>query len=211
MAVRVTTAIVDEASSYNLVTVAIAKDELGISGAASDAKLTRYIAAASMAASNYCNRVFPLETVTDTFDIGRARLQYHGEASLQATRWPVVDVTSVLENDVELVRDTDYRLDEASGLFYRITSGGLDRSWISTPVVITYNGGFDPIPADLQDAVLKMVNARWAARGRDPFAKSESIPGVRDVTFWIPTGSEAGNMTPDVLDVLESYRVPLVG
>jgi len=208
MGVRVTTTIVTPASTYDLVTLAIAKEELGVTGSDRDAQIRRYIASSSAAVAQYCSRVFPVETVADTFEIERARLQFGGEASLQASRWPIGTITSLVEAGTALIRDVDYKVDETSGLFYRLAISGLSTTWSSSPIVLTYVGGYASIPADIQDAAVRMIRSRWFAKDRDPLARSESIPGVRDVTFWVPTGDEAGNMPPDVVDVLDNYRVP---
>lgn len=211
MAVRVTTVVSAAASTYDLVTLAIVKDELNVTGTGDDAKLRRYIASASLAISSYCNRVFAQETVVDTFDLARARLQYFGEASLQATRWPVISVSSVIQADTTLEAGTDFRVDSDAALLYRLNASGLDTSWLSSPVVVTYDGGFATIPADLQDAAIRLVRGRWFAKDRDPLARSVSIPGVQDIQYWVPTGSDAGNMPSDVVDLIDGYRVPLVG
>lgn len=216
MAVRVTTTIITPATggalAYDLVTLAIAKEELGVTGSASDTQIQRYVSAASTIFANFCNRIFNKETVADTFDIGRARLQYYGEAALQTTRFPIIgSIASLTQAGTALVVGTDYRFDRDAGLLYRLDGSGLDTSWCGSPVVITYDGGYTAIPLDIQDAITRMVRARWFAKDRDPLAKSEDVPGVRSVTWWVPTGEEAGSMPPDVVDIAENYRVPVVG
>lgn len=212
MAVRATTTVITAASTYDLVTLAIVKDELGIAGNGSDARLQRYIASVSAAIAQACNRVFPAETVADRFEIERARLQFGGENALMGTRWPLGAITSVIEDGTTLVQNTDYRIEDKSGLFYRLSStSGLSTTWCTSPVVATYVGGYATIPVDVQDAAIKMIRSRWFAKDRDPLARSVAIPGVMDVAYWIPTGNEAGNMSPDVVDVLDNYRVPNFG
>lgn len=211
MAVRRTT-VISAAGSPLLVMLTIVKEELGISSgdATHDTQLNRYIAAASAVAAQYCNRAFQQQTVIDTFDIGIARFQAQGEQSLQFSAWPTISVASLTENAIALVKDTDYRIDADTGIAYRLsTTSGHDTSWRTTPVVATYDGNYAAIPLDVQDAITRLVRGRWYAKGRDPLARSESIPGVRDVAFWVPTGSDAGNLPPDVVDLLDNYRVPV--
>jgi hypothetical protein len=55
-----------------------------------------------------------------------------------------------------------------------------------------------------------MVRNRFRAKGRDSYLMSENIPGVRDARWWIATGNEAGNIPPDIADLIDSYRVPVI-
>lgn len=212
MAVQVTTVVQTPAQSYDLVDLSTVLEELNVKGSAKDSQVKRYIGAASAAAAQFCNRVFPAETVQDTFDLTFARLQWNGESVLQASRWPINAITSLTENGVALVEDTDYRVDTVAGQIWRLDAeSGLKRNWRLTPLVLGYFGGFATIPVDVQDAVIRMIRSRWFARDRDPMAREINIPGVLEQQFWVATGTDAGNMTPDVVDILENYRVPVIG
>jgi hypothetical protein len=92
----------------------------------------------------------------------------------------------------------------------RIDGGGYPRNWPAVAIAVQYKGGYDQIPADIQDAALRMVRARWLGRNRDPLLRQESIPGVRDVTYWVPAGDSNANMPPDVADILDNHRAPVV-
>jgi hypothetical protein len=213
VSVHAITTVTAAASTQDLVTLAIVKDELGVGPSVStyDAQIGRYISAASAAAANYCNRVFPLETLSEVFNIMRARLQFGGEKILQTSRYPIGSIASVTEDGTALVANTDYQVDKTTGQLFRLDAGtGLISMWNQSPVTVVYDAGYATIPLDVQDAVTRMVKARWFAKGRDPYTRSENIPGVRDVSYWVPTGDEAGNMSPDVADILDNYRsVPL--
>jgi hypothetical protein len=39
-------------------------------------------------------------------------------------------------------------------------------------------------------------------------ARQVNIPGVMDVAYWVPTGADAGNMPPDVIDLLSNFASP---
>lgn len=198
---------------YDLTSLANVKAELGITDSASDTLLRRYITSASAAASQYCNRVFAVETVMD--EIWPHRDPTPGSAfgrfePLTLSRYPVTDVPIVIENGVTLADKINFRVDYDKGQLVRLGMNGLPTVWPHFYLISsTYPSGFAPIPADLEDAVVRMVTKRWSAKGRDATLKSENIPGVRDVTYWIATGNEAGNMTPDVTDILDNYRVPV--
>lgn len=197
------------ASSYDLTTLANVKAELNIIDGASDAVLRRYISGASQAAMQYCNRVFAVETVSEQFLPGHpGRLFRGGVKPLQLSRWPLVAVTSVTENAVPLVLTTDYLTDSANGQLTRMDSSAYPRSWSPLPLTAVYSAGYATTPADLEDAIIRMVTKRWSAKGRDATLKQENIPGVLERQFWIATGAESGNMPPDVADLLDNYRVP---
>jgi hypothetical protein len=53
-----------------------------------------------------------------------------------------------------------------------------------------------------------MVYTRYAERQRDPLVKSEYIDGVGRTEYILP--SSDGNLSPDVLDILDNYRVPVI-
>jgi hypothetical protein len=210
MSTRVTSTVIAAASSYDLVDLATVKDELGITNGTSDVKLKRYITAASAAIANHCNRVFVKETVSDRFDIRIPRLQWGGEAVLQLNRFPAITVASVTENSTALVQDTDFRIEAPSGTLIRTSSDGTTLTWAQTPIIVQYDGGYVSIPADLADAAVRLVRTRWFAKDRDPMARQVNIPGVLDVAYWVPTGADAGNMPPDVVDLLSNYAVPQI-
>jgi hypothetical protein len=133
-----------------------------------------------------------------------------GMAPLQLTRWPVIEINSVTENSIALIDETDFRADKVRGQLTRLDGSGYPRSWPAVAIAVEYKGGYDDIPADIQDAALRMIRARWLGRNRDPLLRQESIPGVRDVTYWVPSSDSNGNMPPDVANILDNYRVPVV-
>jgi hypothetical protein len=65
------------------------------------------------------------------------------------------------------------------------------------------------IPADIEDACLRMIFKAWQTRLRDPTLRVEETPNLGRREYWISTGTE-GNFTPDILDILDNYRVPMV-
>lgn len=199
--------------NYDLVTLDVVKDELNISNGASDKRLKRYIAAASTAAAQYCNRIFQLEELQDEFWPDREP-QYvlPGSADeLFLSRKPVTSpIISVVENGVTLVEGTDFRVNYEEGRLIRLDRNLYPRKWRAWPIVAQFAGGFAEIPDDVVDKIVTMVTERYAARGRPRSLMQRNIPGVIEQRWWIPTGNDAGNMTPDVADVLNNYRVPVV-
>lgn len=211
MSFRAISTVVTAATSYDLTTLAIVKDELAVTTGASDATLQRYLTWASLALAQEVNRVFPVETVKDEIWPDRPGSPISGGfEALQLSRWPVVSVASITEDGTALVDGTDFRTDNAKGQVYRLDDSGRLRRWPTCPIVATFNGGYSPIPGDLADAVTRMTRNRFRAKGRDSALMSEEIPGVRSSRWWIATGNEAGNVPPDIADLISSYRMPVL-
>jgi hypothetical protein len=213
MQAEVISVVTTPASTYDLAALSDIKDELGIKDNSNNAILQRYLTSASAMVAQYCNRVFPAETLTETFWAQRdlwPRVILGGVQDLQLSRWPIQSVTSVTENGIALVQDTDFKINAANGQLVRLDVNGYPKSWPLYPIVVVYVGGFDKMPTDVQDAVIRMVTKRYVAKGRDPSLKQESIPGVREVQYWIATGADSGNMTPDITDILDNYRIPVM-
>lgn len=215
MAPQIITTVVTPADSYDLTTLAIIKEELGITGNGIDDRLQRYLTGASAAAAQFCNRVFVVETLKDEFWPQRDPCPYlisGGLMPLQLTRWPLIaaSVSSVIENSITLIDGTDFRIDYEKGQLVRLDGSLYPRRWPAWPISAQYNAGFDSIPDDVVDAVIRMVRTRWTAKDRDALLREENIPGVREAQYWIATGNEAGNMTPDVVDLLNNYRHPVI-
>ncbi|MCL8385565.1 phage head-tail connector protein [Xanthobacter aminoxidans] len=211
MALDIITTIVMPASTADLVTLDDVKTELEITGTAADAWLNKVISRASAAAAQYCNRTLVQEVVKDEFWAGRDGYPWvlpGGVAPLQLTRWPVTAVDSVLENGVVLSDPADYRRQPGTGHLIRLDGNSWPRKWPALPIVVQYTAGYSPIPDDLQDAVIRMVKARWFLRQRDPLLRQEETPGVYSATYWVSTGAD-GAITPDVSDLLDNYRVPV--
>lgn len=203
------------ADSQDLVAWETARDEIGVSGTTDIATLKRYVSSASIALSNEANRVFVVESILDEMwpqrDAGSC-LGLGGVAPIILSRFPVTSVPNVvvIENGTTLVSGTDYRVDPAKGFLHRLGSSGYPCHWRPCAISAAFSAGYDPIPADLQDITIRMVRNRWNAKDRDPSLVSENIPGVRDARWWVATGNEAGNLPPDVADVLQNYTVPII-
>lgn len=211
--------------AYDLVDLATVKEELNIDGSDTDAMLQRWITAASSRISKYCDRVFLVEGVIETFrtDPHSSFHQFRyvtfrsNEANaieLTRRRLPTVSIESIVEDGTRtLVADTDYTVDRENGIVYRLCNTGTAGWPLFSKVEIQYRGGFDPIPGDLVDACLILLQNRWANRGRDTTLRQEMIEGVGSKTYWIAspgvTSGEPGSgddLTPAVAAKLNDYR-----
>lgn len=197
---------------YDLTSLQTVKTELGITSGAADGYLKSAISRASAAAASYCNRVFPVETVKDEFWAQKSPTLYFVPGTfepLTLSRFPVTSVTTVTENSVALVDGTDFRIDYAKGWLIRLGVSGNPINWPIYPVSVTYLAGYATIPYDVVDAVIRMVKNRYFMRTRDSSLRQENIPGVIEQQFWVATGAESGAITPDIVDLLSGYRLPV--
>ena len=226
MSVRIISTVLTAASSYDLTSLANIKDDLAIplTDTSSDATLARFITEQSALVAQYCNRVFPIETIQDVIYPDRDPYPYQvtgmvGE--LQLSRWPLVSVTSVTDTVSvgvanTLVSGTDYQVDTARGWLTKIDPNtGYPTDWSPDQYTVQYEAGYFEAgsgspPPDLEMAVLRLITARFKARGRDPFLRSQGEPGVGNEQYWIGAlPGQTGPFPPDIAAVLEKYRVPL--
>ncbi len=226
MPVRIVSTVLTAASDYDLTTLANIKDDLAIpsTDTSSDTTLARFITEQSALVAQYCNRVFPIETVQDVIYPDRDPYPYQVTgmlSELQLSRWPVVSVTSVTDTVAvgvanTLISGTDYQVDAARGWLTKVDPNtGYPTGWSPDQYTVQYQAGYFEAgsgspPADLEMAVLRLVTARFKARGRDPFLRSQGEPGVGQEQYWIGAlPGQTGPFPPDIAAVLEKYRVPL--
>jgi hypothetical protein len=209
---RITTLLSAALQNYDLTDLATVKDELDLTDGSKDKKLSRYISEASAYFVKECNRVFQAEELQDEFWPNREALSVlrEGAEKLPLSRYPVeTPIISVVENGVMLVEGVDFKVDYELGQLIRLDAHAYPSRWHARPVVAQFVGGFDPIPPDVAAAVIRMVSRRYNAP-KDPNLKQRNIPGVIEQSWWIATGTDSGNMSPDIADILENYRVPVI-
>lgn len=209
----VISSIVTAATSHAMVDLATVKEELNIDegDVSADNRLSRYIREASKAAENYCNRVFVVETIKDQFFPQRDPplvIALEGLDPLQLSRFPVKSVASVVENGATLTKDVDFMVDADKGQLIRLDLNTYPRRWDSLPIVVQFDGGFDLLPDDVTAAVIRMVVQRQNAYLRDPSLKSETVEGIGRTDYVVYDQSAAANMSADVVDLLDNYRIP---
>ena len=220
---NVLTTVVTPAPSIDMIDLATVKDDWQITITTDDPYLTRAITRCSRAAANFCNRTFAIETVQDLLTMSQDKWPgavIERPDLIQLTRWPIVAVTSVTVDGTTLVEGTDFLTDQTNGQLQRLNAYGSMRAWTGKTITIIYSAGYvlpgqaavtgaQNLPDDITDAVSRMVYTRIAERQRDPLVKSETIEGVGSTTYIVPNAD--GNLSPDVVDILDNYRVPVVG
>jgi hypothetical protein len=211
------TTVIQAADSYDLVSLSDVKGDLSITTTVDDAYLQRRITEMSQVARQYMNRTLQVETVRDQFWLQRDPYPWQlpgGVMPLQLSRWPVIAVTLLSENDIELVEGTDFVVDAEVGQLTRTFAvNPYPTRWRTLPITVEYSAGFEPIPPDVSGAVSRAVKGQYMARSRDPAIKSQSAAGIYAASYIQSAGAGAsgGVMTPDVYGVLDSYRVPVIG
>lgn len=204
------------ASNFDLTTLDAVKLELQLEGSADNAWLSRQIRGVSAAVANYCNRVFAVETVSDRFQVAKDVpdvLVPASRTALQLSRFPLTGNPTVNENGTTLTINTDFLVDRAKGLLYRLDSQQKDVEWLTWPVTVTFSSGYTlpgtdnyTLPLDLEDLVIQLIKDRYAARQLNPRVKSEDVPGVGRTDYWIG----AIEADPMIQSALTQYRTPVV-
>lgn len=127
----------------------------------------------------------------------------------------VIENTSVnnaLNVPSALIEGIDFTADREVGQLVRLSSNGMPCHWPSSPILLQYTAGYALASlTDAQDAIVKMVEGRWFARGRDPLLKQENVAGAYEANYWVSSIMDKGAMTPEVTSLLDAYRVPVIG
>jgi hypothetical protein len=112
-----------------------------------------------------------------------------------------------------LAEGIDFIADAETGQLTRLFSDGYARRWPALPITVQYPAGFSAtnIPADVQDAAIRLIKSSYYARNRDPKLRSENIAGAYEAQYWFSNGPGAGNFPPDVENLLDMHRMPVIG
>lgn len=209
--------IVEPAKSRDLTTLAIVKDELNIKDNASNARLARWIKEASGAAEVYCNRAFGLETLSELFRRhgfgGGAGHNWREPEPITLRRFPIVAINSIVEDDGAALTADDYEFDPETGRVWRLSGqvngvGGCRVPWHAVKTVFGYPAGYDlpdAAPFNLARACQALVTLRWNARGRDPTLRAETVPGVLERQWWVPSVGQPA-LPPEICELLDHFR-----
>lgn len=194
------------ADSQDLTSVDAVKLELGITDSSSDAHLLTLIHQASGIVADYCGRVFGSEEVSQTFwhEAGDSSFEY-----LVLDRFPVSSIDTVTVDDVE-IDSAEYRLVANSGLLYALDSSGYPTHWFfCKSAIVNYTGGYallGALPWAIERATILLVKGMYSSVARDPRAKSEEIPGVMSVSYWVGSVGDPNQLPPDVTSLLAPHR-----
>lgn len=190
--------VLQPAASRDLTTLAVVKEELGITDGKTDALLKRWISEVSNGIQSYMDRVLVQEKLRESIQFHPLTWGWQSErAVLKLARFPVTAIDSLSADGTDLVADTDYEFTTA-GLVYRLNSEGRRATWSACNIVVEYWAGYPagaPERLVFQEAALIWMKHRWSSRTRDPALRSYVVPGVLEETYWVgPTtpGSDPG-------------------
>lgn len=206
-----------------MITLADFQADWGVTDQTVVSFLTRTITRCSSAAAHYCKRVFGLESVRDIIVAPHSHWPSAASAACEAlflSRWPVVTVNMVIADGAVLIAGQDFIVDAINGRLLRLNGSGAIVAWQAHQTTVEYSAGYllpsqnpnsfptaaQPLPADLADAVSRMVYTRYAERRRDPLVKSEFIEGIGRIEYLV--SDPEGNLSPDVAQILDHYRAP---
>lgn len=120
---------------------------------------------------------------------------------------------SVIENAIPLCEGIDFRTDFVRGQLIRLDGNPYPKRWPAYAISVLFQTGysFASLPADLTEAAMRMVKQRWFAKDRDSAIRQETVVGAYEAQYWFGAGPGVeGGMTPDVVDLLDNYRVPVL-
>jgi Phage gp6-like head-tail connector protein len=198
--------VVTPSACMDLTTLETVKDELGIAqtDTSQDDRLAVLIKQASGVVAEYCNRIFGAEEVTETF---WADWPSEQARSFMLSREPVSEIVSV-EIDGVVQDPSTYRMAN-DGHLHRLGITGLSFWCLTSTVIITYIAGYvllDDLPYGVERAALSLIKGYHFATGSDPSIRSESIPGVRDVSYQVGSLGDASTLPPEVIALLSPHR-----
>ncbi len=192
------------ATVTDLTTLDRVKSELSITDNANDVLLRAKIREAS---SDINARAWadPYETLTETF----WNIPY--DEYLLLRRRPNITITSVTVDDIAA---TDYRLDAETGQLYCLDCNGFPIFWVSCKsIVVVYSAGYvmpgqtgSNLEPSLEAATIELLQSYWMSRGRDPLIRSEDVPGLGAVQYWVGAIGESGELPPSVESRIAPFR-----
>lgn len=168
--------------------------------------------------NTYCNRILYKQTgLVDKFrTVGWIKERVY------LRQFPVTALTSVTEDGVVLVRDTDFFLSGDDGILLRTDVQGNAKWWLPYKVVVvTFDAGYDPYPADLVPVLAAVVEHEYAKKAQRDLNSGSNMEGVSKLTIFDVGSvemSDAGPFQSDTSDVhpvlgnytlvLDHYRSP---
>lgn len=186
----------------NLITLQQFKDAEQITNPRDDYKLSRIIDSVSQLVKNYCGNSIIDYYSTNKVEVFNIDWNTH---IVQLTESPVNTIVSVEKRDsvtsvYETVSTDDYYLDSATdSVFY--VNGRTYKDWPfgAGAVKVTYTAGYSSVPADLQLAIIDLINYYF----KDEHKTRRTLSGATMENA--PSGADKG--FPDhIKRVLDMYK-----
>lgn len=181
----------------SLTLLELMKQLMGVTDNTQDTELSMYLQMAGEAAEKYIDNKIVLQEVVENFirTVSPIALRYY----------PVGGLTSVVNDGTD---ETDSWSVYAEDGIYWITKGDFS----GTPfkqLTVTYNAGFDPIPAETGYAIATIaINYEQSGGSASGQVKKEVINGVGSVEYVTSADADGnvGLISPATIGVLDKYR-----
>lgn len=187
-----------------LIDLTTLKAALGITDNAQDDELNRLITSYSQSIENYIER----QLCEAAREVVYAAKSYCNVPALMVPQWPIVSVDS-LEIDGTLIDADGYVTNDRLGYIYPNSGNG----WtINHYALLKYTSGYNPIPADLQDAMVQMIQVALTSSGSGATGplKSQRVEGAVTEQYYDPRSvSSVSSGSADVgyyYSTLDYYR-----
>lgn len=186
------------------------KTRLSITGTTYDTFLTNQITIVSDAIEGYCRRKFLLADYAQTF----YREDYQVTKMLELFNYPLEEISSIVEDDVELDSD-QYRIHKPTARI--IKSPGCGSFFNAVETVVEYSAGLETCPTPVLAVLDALVQERYNKKtsGVDLNFGSDvqriSIPGAISIDFDYSLNnndrkSAFGVILGSNVNILDSYR-----
>jgi hypothetical protein len=194
-------------ASSDLTTLAVVREELGLTDHANDSKITRWIHDASAQVVDFLGRDLALQTVEETFFVPlhqRERLSHR----LLLKYWPAITVTSIVIDGIAW-DSSFYIVRKPQGEIVNLDMFGRPAPWRGYQVVVTYTSGYSQadMPRAIERATVLLLRGWYAARSRDPALRSESVAGIVTQQWFDPNAGQGGygGMPPEPAALLQPF------
>lgn len=184
-----------------LTSLAYVKDFCQITGTDFDTFLQNRINGVSAAIESYCRRTFALQTYTDNID-------GPGSTTLLIPQFPVVSVTQVVtgfyDPNPTTIPGSNFIVNKKNGIVSMKPSSTYSPwfGYSDQGIQITYQAGYSPIPADIQEATASMVRNQYLNIGQDVTLLMEKIGDYQRTS----RSDVQKLLTDDIKETLNNYK-----
>lgn len=192
------------AADRSLLTIEELRAAAGLSDASQDVALQTVGNRVSATIARLCrvNDVPPTPPTLREETLTQVYRYYEGSEELILARRPVTSITSVVVDDLT-IETTDYEVDIASGLLYRL-SDDYRTLWTGSKATVVFVAGWSTVPDDLKLAASKMVADIYLTGTRDPNLRRHQIDGVGEREYWVSPASDP-LVSQEVTELLSPY------
>ncbi|MCX5581328.1 hypothetical protein [Kaistia terrae] len=96
-------------------------------------------------------------------------------------------------------------VEAGAGMVSRLSAGG-HAKWCGGPIAVTYEAGFDDVPADIRMAAILVARQAISAQRRDLAVKVDAVNDVDRVEYFDPTIFGADMIPPAAMRLLAAYK-----